>query len=423
MNKGCSAGFCFEDTLDYIGPSSGSWGLAKTLCLVPDLQILFVTPEGCGRHSSLVAIQDGNKDRIFYYYASKEEITAGYDEEIKDAVRQVFDRQGFMPAAFIILVGCIDDLMGTDNEAIAYELEDEFPQVKFRFCHMNPIRADTNRAPMVTTQERLFSLLDKNPNRDTGVNLIGCFEKPDQEGDLYKFLYNLGVEEVRHISDYRTFEDFQDMAKSQVNILMHPNGRFACEKMKENLHIDFVYIPPSYKLDTISSQYESLFKVLSKGVLSRPDLSAYRNLALEEIEKTLNAIKDRPIWISDGSILKPYELGVALVQYGFNVDKIVARSVPSYEEDSSRYLSENTKVSIIQARHSNTILFENQNNQALCIGFNAAYIAKSSYVAPIINDQYNFGYHGTYRLMSAMSQAIKEKGNLEKLIEASGVVI
>lgn len=45
---------------------------------IPEAHIIFITQEGCERHSSLGAIQHEQKHRTAYYFVNKE-ITAGYE--------------------------------------------------------------------------------------------------------------------------------------------------------------------------------------------------------------------------------------------------------------------------------------------------------------------------------------------------------
>lgn len=72
----------------------------------------------------------------------------------------------------IVFVTCIDDLIGTDNAAVAEELEQSYPGLYVIFCHMNPITDDRPDSPMVSIHKSIYQLLGRlgDGMRDAGVN-------------------------------------------------------------------------------------------------------------------------------------------------------------------------------------------------------------------------------------------------------------
>ena len=129
--------------LHYSSPAHGGWGVVRMGHLLPESYQLFVSPAACGRHGAIGAYMQGRKQRVSYLYLEEDDIVSGgYEELIADAAIELLEHlehAGKLPKVLMIFVSCIDDLLGTDHEAIVQTLSEKRPDVRFTFCHMNPI--------------------------------------------------------------------------------------------------------------------------------------------------------------------------------------------------------------------------------------------------------------------------------------------
>ena len=122
---------CFENTLHYSSPGHGDWGVVRIGMLLPESVQLFVCPSACGRHGAIGAMRQGLKDRLFYLYVDQKDIVDGYDDLIPHAVEEVLAVLKKRPRAFYIFVSCLDDLLGTDHEALREKLGNTHPDIHF----------------------------------------------------------------------------------------------------------------------------------------------------------------------------------------------------------------------------------------------------------------------------------------------------
>ena len=412
---------CFENTLCYTAPSHGDWGIVRIAALVPEVHLLFVSPSACGRHGALGALQHGFKDRVSYLAITREDIIAGYDGLVEEAVAELLRRKKPTPRAIMIFVSCLDDLIGTDLDSLCLRLHAAHPETEFRPAHMNPITLDSKKPPMVTTQAAMYSFLRRTEVHDQGINLLGNLDALDPGCELFQVLKDWGCAPVRHLSDFETFNDYQAMAKSRANLLLSPIASLAARQMQANLGMPSLFLPVSYDPEEVEAQYAQLAAFLEKDA---PDLSAWRETALGEMEATREALGGRPVWITAGSVLKPFGLARALVQAGFRVEAVVAQTAIAPDRAAWQWLCENhPEVAIIQPQHVNVIDFSHRSPEAVAIGFDAAYIAGASRVVPIVNDAGMFGYQGIARLMRALREEAAYPQDLKKLIDDYGVVI
>ena len=214
----------FEDTLHYTSPAHGGWGMVRIGMLVPESVQLFVCPFACGRHGAIGAMRQGFKDRLAYLYVDQNDIVRGYDDLIPGAVEELLDALPRRPRVVLIFLSCLDDLIGTDREALLEVLHGRFPDLRFRICHMNPISLDSKSPPPVTIQRRIYSLLEPSETKEAAVNGIGNLEAVATECELHRVLEGLGAGELRHISRCGTFGEFQRMASSRANLVLTPTG-------------------------------------------------------------------------------------------------------------------------------------------------------------------------------------------------------
>ena len=413
---GCN---CFENTLLYSSPSHGDWGIVRIAAQVPESQILFVCPFACGRHGALGAMQHGFKDRVSYLYIDQEDIIAGYDALIEQAVDELLARRS--PRAVYIYVSCLDDLIGTDLDSLCLRLDRAHPGLPFRAGHMNPITLESKSPPMMTTMRAMFDFLAPREDRDAGVNLIANLEPIAPECELFDALRALGAQPVRHITDFDTFEGYQQMAKSAKNLVLAPYGALAAEAMRKKHGMPYCMLPVTYDLEQIDAQYAQIAQFLG-GTL--PDMGMCRRRAEEAMRRAREALSGRPVWITAGSVAKPFALARALSRAGFAVGAVVAQTVLPIDREGYDWLCESApQIRVYQPQHARLIDFDHRDPEAVAIGFDAAYIAGTEHVAPVAMDAGLFGYDGVVRLMDELVRAAEERRDLKGLIDAYGAVI
>ena len=211
------------------------------------------------------------------------------------------------------------------------------------------------------------------------------------------------------------------MAKSRANLMLSPIASLAAQQMQARLGIPQLFLPVSYDPDEVRAEYEQLAAVLEKDA---PNLPRQREEALCETETARSALNGRPVWITAGSVLKPFGLARALVQAGFNVEAVVAQTAIAPDRAAFQWIRENhPEIAVIQPQHVNVIDFAHRSEEAVAIGFDAAYIAGASRVVSIVNDAGMFGYHGIARLMLSLREEAAHPQDLKKLIDDYGVVI
>lgn len=410
----------FSDTLHYVSPAHGGWGVIRIAALVPESYQLFVSPFACGRHGALGGAVNGIKDRISYVYIDESDIVSGgYEELIPEAIDELFGFLEKRPKVLLIFVSCLDDLLGTDHVQLNRLLSERYPDVRFRSCHMNPISLDTKFPPGVTLQNNIYSLLEKSNIQTNSINLIGNNSPVDKKCELFEIMSEEGYE-IKHITDFDKFDDFLSMSDSKLNVILSPVAKYASEEMEKNLGIKALLAYNTYDIGEIKDFYRSIGELLGINI----ETEKYEDSARKKIEEAHALIGSYPVAIDYQAVRKPFTLAKALIEYGFNV-KIVMTDEPKKIENSAYEFIKNhhSEIRIINAVHPDLVKFENRDEKCLCIGFDCGYATDSDKIVDIMEDEFLFGFYGVEQLMEKMMDAYVNGGNIKEMIQEAGLII
>ena len=414
---------CFEDRLRYDAPSNGDWGICRLGMLTPESVELFVGPGACGRHGALGAIHNGYKNRLFFLCLEQSDIVEGYAQLIPGAVEEILKVLPRRPRVILLIFTCLDDLIGTDHEALGEELAERFTGIEFRSCHMNPISLDTKLPPMVSIQNNIYSFLEIKRPKDDGVNTIGNYMALPGTSELRSLLQKHGMGPLRHVSGYRRFDEYLEMASSRLNLVLSPLGLQAAERLKKGAEIPYLFLPVSYDLDEIGTQYEAV-----GGALGIPNIAGELRPARERAEsavrEALAAVGDRPMVVDDSATALPFGLAAALLRYGFRVVHIEAQMCAPNDEKHREWIESHfPEVTHSQPQNDTAVRYDHMMPEALAVGAQAAYFARADHIVDLFCDLEMFGFDGICRLMDAMQAAVQVKTRLEDILDKMGLVV
>ena len=409
-------------SLHYVTPASGGWGVVKTVMLVPESYFLFVCPFACGRHGSIAITEAGLKDRLSYIFVDQTDIIDGYEDLIVRSVPEYLEAIApARPKVLFIFVSCLDDLIGTNHEAVLKRLRAEIPDVEFEFGHMNPITMDSKSPPPITAQRTMYSLLRKSGSEpDKAVNLIGNLDDISPDSELIPFLAASGYE-TRHISRYSRYEDFLRMGSSALNLVIDSKGVYAAKEMEKRLGIPYLFLPVDYSLKGIEDAYARVSSALG---LTHFDMSAYKNAAEKAIKETLDLLGDYPLTVDNSGFMRPYSLAAALVSYGFNVEIVFSQKPSGADKAGYEELMRlKPDMKILDPRHIKGIKDRGYLADCVAVGSAAAYLTGSVHPANVTWDAGKYGYMGLVILMEQIQSAYKEKADLRAIIKSQRLVI
>ena len=289
---------------------------------------------------------------------------------------------------------------------------------------MNPISKGSKTPPAISIQNNIYSLLAQTSEKDSNINCIGNLVEIHPESEIYEFLKQFGCEKIKHISHYDTFEDYQDMATSRMNLVITPVGRQAAGQMEEKHDTPSIFLPVSYRLEQIAANYEKLAAAFGAEGVGEFNFAPYIDEVKKAITRALSAVEDAPIIVDASAAKCPFGLARALVEYGFNVVRVQAPECIGIDKADFKWITEkHPEIEIVESLHHNAVLRENQIPESIAIGVDGAYLAGSKYVVDLFDDEGMYGYHGVRCLMEKLEHALDMEIDLEKMIHEYGLVV
>lgn len=411
----------FEKTLHYVSPAHGGWGVIRVAATMPESHMLFVAPFACGRHGALGGILHGVKNQVSYLYIDESDIVSGnYEHLVPDGVDELLSSLPVRPRVIMIFVSCLDDLLGTDHEALNAELSEKHPDIRFITCHMNPFKMDTKIPPMIGLQKSLFSILEKSDVKKNQINMVGNNASISEDCELFSLMKKAGWK-INHIGKTKKLEEFLDFSSSRLNLVLSPTAGLSSKIMERELGIPFMKAFPTYDVKEIEKTYRELENLLG---IKFDDFSAYKKKAEDAVKKAAEKIGDFPVVIDYQAVRKPFTLANVLFDAGFNVKMIAVDAVPEFEKEACQKILEKIPdLKIIDALHHDSVKFEHVNEDCLSIGFSIGYLTKSKHVIDLMEDETLFGFWGVERLMEMLVDAYEHENSADDLIIKAGIVV
>ena len=353
----------------------------KTQLRVPECHNLHICPPGCGRRAAIRAFKNGEQHfQSFLTMTETDAIFGHHIEHIESAIAEllaILER----PRAFVLHFNCVDSFIGTDTGALLERLRREFPGIAFLAAHSDPINRVEKTSMGGEHHAQMYELLEPTAEQDYGVNFIGHYTSLDPQCELFSVLNVCGVREVRELFHCDTFAQYQQMAKSRLNLALMPMGILAAEDMAARLGIPFLFCPVSFYIDEILDTYRAIADGLGAVM---PDLTGDVELTRCAIREAVARVGNAEIVVTSENTMRPFSLAETLISYGFNVGAVsISQVKPEDEGAHNRFVREHPDVKLLRE--------------------NRADGEKSEYIAlPIYRDEGCYGLHGIRKLMAQL---------------------
>ena len=378
-------------TLAFNSPGAQGFGVKRAGLAVPESVMLLVAPGCCGRNTKLLSQIPGYENRFFFLLMDESDIVSGkHLERVPQAVCEILEFLQKKPSVVMICSTCVDALLGTDWERVCRKAEAE-AGLPVRPCYMYALTREGRKPPMVLVRQAIYSLLEPAERNPRAANLLGYFSPLREESELYALLQAAGLRKIQEISRMQTFEEYKELAKANFNLILHPEARLAAEDMEKRLGIPFLEMQRQYRLDKIHRQYELLGQALGAPL----EDSVYREKAERAVAEFSARHAGKRVAVGERLNANPFELSLALIQYGLQVEEIYANVSP---EDFFylRALAAWSPMTRVYTNLSPTMLNYNSGSAMvdLSLGADAAYYQPDAANVPWDDEKQPFGYAG-----------------------------
>ncbi|MBO4702635.1 MAG: oxidoreductase [Lachnospiraceae bacterium] len=390
-------------TLSFNSPGAKGYGVKRAGLAVPESVMLLVSPSCCGRNTSLFKSSPEYKNRFFFQLLDDTDIVTGrHLMKINDACKEILDSLDKRPSAIMICITCVDALLGTDMERICRKVT-ETHSIPCVACYMYALTREKRLSPMAYVRTSVYSLLEKSKRENKDMNIMGFFSPLNDKSELYPLLKSAGIENIRELARFETFEEYKELSKANFNLVLNPESRHAAQDMQKRLGIPFIEMLRLYQPDKIHNQYALLANAL--GV--KFDDSSYFENAKKKIAKFKN--KHGELKFAVGEILNgdAIEIALMLVKEGFKVECVFA-TIGELNYSFLKTLAELSPETKVYSNLSPTMLMYENDDIDCYIGSDCAYYFSDKPGIEWCDDTEPFGYQAVADLFDALENELSK---------------
>lgn len=304
-------------TLDFNSPGAKGFGVKRAGLAVPGSVMLLVAPGCCGRNTALLN-ELGYSERFFYLMLDDTDIVTGrHLTKIPKAVKELCDELDYTPSAVMICITCVDALLGTDMERVCRKCE-EASGVPTVPAYMYALTREKRLPPMAAVRKSVYRLLKPQKRVSDECTIMGHFAPLYDDCEIYELFKSVGIKKIHELSRCKTFEEYSELSRSNFNIVVNSEARYAAQEMEKELGIPFIELTRLYRTDKIHNQY----RLLGQAVGAKLDDSKYyeeTNRQIKEFREKYGALS---FAVGECVNADSFELSLALVEYGFKVKEI-----------------------------------------------------------------------------------------------------
>lgn len=410
----------FVSGLEYSAPARGVWNIVHTGMLIPEAHEIFVCAAGCLRGVVLTAAEMNAQDRFSTIAIREHNVLDGDMEDlILDGVADIIEKLGKRPPAVLLYTSCIHHFIGCDLKLVYKRLRERFPDIRFTDCYMNPIMRKSGLTPDQLMRRQLYSLLEERERNPKAVNIIGNNLPTQKTSELVRIIEEAGYT-LHEITSCRTFEEYQEMAESVLNISYNPAAKAAGSVLQRRLHQKHLYLPVSYDYDEIRIQLNTLATELGAAPGDYNEEIACCEESLDALKRLLG---ETPVAIDYTATMRPLGLARLLLAHGFRVERVYLDAVSPEEKEDFEWLKVQYPDLMLYATvHAKMRLLSREcQEKTLAIGQKAAYFTGTDYFVNMVEGGGLYGYDGILQLLEDMKDSFLHRKNTKELIQIKGL--
>lgn len=206
-------------TLSYNSPGAVGFGVKRAALTLPESVLLLIGPAACGRNSSIMSVEEGFADKMFYLLMDETDLVTGrHLVKVADAIREIIEVCTPRPKSVIICLTCVDALLGTDLERVCRRAQKE-TGVNIVPSYMYALTREGRKPPMTAIRETIYSLVKRDKINPHAINLMGYFAPVNPESDLFSLLNNAGITDIQQIACMDTMEEYKRLGSANFNLV------------------------------------------------------------------------------------------------------------------------------------------------------------------------------------------------------------
>lgn len=409
----------FDEGLEYSAPARGTWNIVHTGMMIPESHQIFVCAKGCLRGVVLTAAEMDAMERYSAVEIREENVLShGIEELMMDGVADVLEKIPYRPKAILLFINCQHFFLAYDQNYVYDSLKERFRDIDFVDCYMIPTLRKSGITPDEKMRMQMYELLKPQEKDPKQISLIGSNLRLDESCELYEQIRQAGYRLIQ-IQDCKTYEEYQEMAKSSLNLYIEPMVGRAADRLQSRLGQQKQYLPCSFSFEKIDQNRELLAAYMG---VPAPDARPLREAAGQALREAKELIGDTPIAVDYTFTFLILSFSRLLLEHGFAVKEIFADAFLPEEKEDFLWIREHYPEILISAtkRPERRVLSRERSEEYLAIGQKAAYFTGTDHFVNIAECGGYMGYGGIVEIARHMKEAFLEKKDRRTLVQKKG---
>ena len=406
--------------LSYASPVRGVWNIVHIGTLVPEAHEVFVCPTSCLRGVVLTTAEMNAMDRLSTITVGEDNILEGdMEEALQRGCERIIRELPVRPRAMLVYTSCVHHFLAVNYQRVYEVLREEFPDIDFIDCYMDPIMRRTKPA-VPTLWRQIHRLLRPAGKNRKQANLVGnCFVY-GKDCDLTVMLENSGIR-VMDVNTCRDYDTFLEMSASPVNFTFHNTAKAAAKDMQVRLEQQWIHMHPGYDYDRIDADMAKAAEAFDIPAPSKEEISKMRSCAEKAAADTLSVLGDTPVSVDYTAVDCPLELALYLIDHGFRVESVFVDVFTETQDVFEALKKKAPGLKIYQSLGWNIRKMDRSHDgKIVAVGQKSAYFMNTDFFVNIVENDGMYGYRGICRLMNDIKEACLEKKPMRELVQIKG---
>ena len=414
LNKG-------ED-MCYYSPASGCYGILRMGLMPPETHVLFVAPMGCGRHGMIGSyFYKNTNERIHALFLTEQDMVLGtHIEQVYQAGMQLIER--FDMRALTIIYSCVDDLLGSDYDMVASDIEEQ-SGISVGVAAMNPIRIDSKLPPVCRAFRTVYRYIKQAPRDKEKLLLsMGLYANIAAESELHEVLASRGYK-IMDFSQCETFDEFCDLGRCKLALVMGDAATIAADDLQKRTGMPYERFPVVMERGQTIAAYKFLEELLDEDF----NWELYEKRADAKLEEILgeNGLAGKTVNIGETHPYSTFELAHMVTQWGGTVNEIYTAGIQKRDLEHLAWLKEHApQIKIMPPCARDSAGLPDRDKIAdIGIGMDAAYYSSTKAYVPLDIEKLDFGFEGEVTLAKALMNPEILDESFEQVFMHSKLVI
>lgn len=277
-------------------------------------------------------IKNIRNPRIIVSNVDQKSVVFGGEQKLREAVKKAVER--YHPKLAFIYASCASGIIGDDIDAIAYDLQEEYPDTVLVPIHCEGFKSKICASGFDAAFLAINKYILKKESVPKEKGLVNLFAPTtvsyaDQK-EMERMLHNIGVE-VNYIPFYSSLEKIKRIPAAEASTSICKV--FADEFMKtlwEDYEIPYSHTVMPIGIRNTEKWYRGIAKVLGKEEEVEEIIAKERERIMPLVQKLRDRLQGKRVFICGGTG-RSFAAAALIDDFGM---ELVGLEIPTYDEDA-----------------------------------------------------------------------------------------